>query len=215
MRNTNCSYCTAILMHAWLFFRRVFWALETPDGASIVSADDSLTSSSAEFVVQGLTRPKSLSVDNGKLYWMDSVTRSGKRVTLESADLDGSNERMICTLRGHDPYDMEAYGGSVYWTDGKNMALWTMEVEKQGSVCQPVLVKKFKSRPLALKFLKQDDDCKEQEGESSASAARSSCQDYCLGGGVCVEDEEGNPTCQCPEGLKGPKCEELKLATLQ
>ncbi len=165
----------------------------------------------------GVAQPGSLDVAGGRIFWSDSP-RGERKYRMWSSDPDGGNRRLLCSGDGRSPYALAVVeagrGRRVYWTDGRNMALWRTDL----SSCESELVRKFSlSRPMAVALLGDRQGCGQQPQHQQqlpppepVGTTEPCPEDFCLNGGNCTM-AGSEPSCQCPEGLSGRRCDSLKV----
>lgn len=102
----------------------VYWTKIVFNNSTIERAR--FNGSDREVIVKDLHKPVSLAVDQQtkRIYWADD--KEGIRYTIESADLDGGNRKILLDGEDHRPNALTVSKDSVYWLDLDYKTIWQL-----------------------------------------------------------------------------------------
>lgn len=189
----------------------------------------SLDKNESNTIITGLDMPRGIVVDqySRRIFWLDDL--HGDYFAVKSANLDGSDSKIVHKSMHHVPFDIAVDESNIYWTDTQQNAVW--RIAKNCSIQDlPLRIQNFTenipkgiiNRIHFLASKESGQDCKAvfeliksttftstsgtPIGHSGSTCEIPVCNNYCIEG-TCEIASNGNPLCKCREGFTGDRCE--------
>jgi len=203
----------------------IYWSSTAPGRGKVlsfkelsnISEEQQDIKESSVVVVDGLSKPRGLAVDQhtGQLYWTDQ-TRN--QFSIYRIGLQGELETMVAEERG-EPFSIAISDTKVYWSDWSRAVTFTINKDKANQ--SPEIVERFKSsKPNGITYVpNQTVSCSGRDAAvlpllTSSSTQRSTTTQsietttdasdnrWCMNG---VKDSQGD--CLCSDGWTGTRCQ--------
>ncbi|KAJ8706701.1 hypothetical protein PYW07_012779 [Mythimna separata] len=164
----------------------------------------------------------SLAIDQQtqRLFWIDYITANGRRLSIESANLNGKNRTTLYIVRNASLISSLAVSKDfIYWQNYHEVGTWQLPKNSSEHDARKLYsISSLNDWPYQL--VASNYTIQEQiEGIQSCEALQglmpdntkpectvSICQNYCLEGN-CSVNAGGQPTCSCKAGHSGERCE--------
>ncbi|XP_030380225.1 protein cueball [Scaptodrosophila lebanonensis] len=206
--------------------RKLYWTNSNHKNATVERIG--LDGTSREVIVgSNLFMPHGIFVDqlSNRIYWVDDL--DGHFFAIESAQLDGSDRRLLYKGINNMPWNLVVTKDAIYWTDLQHNAVWTYDLHESDAnttLNKPRKVLSFPEQAQGIvarlgfyQNMRNDPDCagvvrKVEARLKQPMATRSPVdrqvlqlqQEHCLNGGSYVVDKD---ICICDIGYKGVRCE--------
>lgn len=179
----------------------------------------SLDRKESKTIINGLDMPRGIVVDqfSSRVFWIDDL--HGDHFAVESANLDGSDRKIIVKNMNHVPFDITVDESNIYWTDIQENAVWQI-VKNATMDDSPLRIQNFSIGNIPKGIINRNHfttshlnapECKSVfeliksttfTTTTSISSEKSSVQ--CLNNGRFNEETK---SCHCSFGYRGSVCE--------
>lgn len=160
-------------------------------------------------ISSNLDTPHGITIDQneGRIYWTD--LGPGIFYRIESANLDGSDRKIILYQTYQTPFSIAVTKEKILWTDTRNKALWGIRKNLEGAT--PEKIRTYNESPrdiyqkMSIENIPQCQNVKSAINKNKKlieqfDIAADSLQ--CLNLGELI-----NNRCRCPRGYTGTRCE--------
>lgn len=199
--------------------RQLYWTDANIKDSSIGQISLLDRKESKKTIISGLDMPRGIVVDqfSHRIFWVDDL--HGDHFAIESANLDGSDRKIIIKNMNHVPFDIAVDESNIFWTDIQENAVW--QINKNASEDDlPLRIQNFtqynipkgiinRNHFLASKSSGQEckpvfDLIKSTTFTSTSSSSSQTFSVQCLNNG---HFDDKTKSCHCRIGYKGSVCE--------
>lgn len=205
--------------------RKLYWTNANMKNSSIGRI--SLDGTGSEIIIDSdLEMPRGIVIDqtSHRIFWIDDLT--GDHFSVESADLDGNDRKLILRNMNHAPYGVTTDETHIYWTDTQENAVWKISKNATSNDI-PVKVKNFTqlsppkgiiNRGHFMEYQANNPDCrpvinliKSSMNSSTLNKLPQNTEIATMSYNIqCLNDghfDNNTQSCQCQMGYKGDHCE--------